>query len=151
MKKIVFLSIVLLGLFSVNINAQGLSSISKQAGLINQIMKSADVNEDQATAGAGALFEMAKGKLNAEDFKKVEKAVPNMGKMLNAVPAVGGKSSMLGSAATALTGMPKVQAVFDKMGISQDKVALFTPVIVNYVEKKGGKALGQILGNAFKE
>jgi len=146
----IFLSITMLAIFSFNTQTQSLGGLSKQTSLVNQIMTSADVNEEQATAGAGALFEMAEGKMDAEDFKKVEQAVPDMGKMLDAVPAIGGKTSMLGTAATSLTGMPKVQAVFDKMGISKDKVTMFTPVIVNYVEKKGGKALGQKLGSIFK-
>jgi hypothetical protein len=55
----------------------------------------------------------------------------------------------LGSAATQLTGMPKVLAVFDKLGISRDKVKLFTPFIVNYVEEKGSKAMGKLLEKVF--
>jgi hypothetical protein len=75
-----------------------------------------------------------------------------MGGLLAAVPKVGGtSSSLLGSAATQLTGMPKVLAVFDKLGISRDKVELFTPFIVNYVEKKGGKVLSNLLANSFKK
>jgi len=120
--------------------------------LIKGIMDSAGVNEEQAKGGTGALFEMAKGKMDKADFDKVSDAVPNMSDLLSSVPNVGGgKTSMLGSAAKQLVGMPKVLAVFDKLGISRDKVKLFTPVIVNYVEKKGGKALSSLLENAFKK
>jgi len=127
------------------------SSFSQSSELIQQLMEKADVSEDQAKGGAGALFEMAKEELPADDFGKISDVVPGMDALLGSVPSIGGqKTSMLGKAAKGLTGMPKVQAAFDKLGISQDKVALFTPVIVNYVEDKGGKVLGDLLGKVFK-
>lgn len=127
------------------------SSFSQTSDLVKQLMEKADVSEDQAMGGAGALFEMAKGELPADDFGKISDAVPGMDDLLGSVPSIGNnKTSMLGSAAKQLTGMPKVQAAFDKLGISQDKVAVFTPIIVNYVEEKGGKVLGDMLGKVFK-
>jgi hypothetical protein len=127
------------------------SSFSQTSDLVKQLMEKADVSETQAMGGAGALFEMAKEELSADDFGKISDVVPNMGGLLDAVPSLGSnKTSMLGSAAKQLTGMPKVQAVFDKLGISQDKVALFTPVIVNFIEDKGGKVLGGMIGKVFK-
>jgi hypothetical protein len=127
------------------------SSYAQTSDLVKQLMEKADVSEDQAMGGAGALFGMAKEELSADDFGKISDVVPNMGGLLDAVPSLGSnKTSMLGSAAKQLTGMPKVQAVFDKLGISKEKVALFTPVIVNYVEEKGGKVLGDLLGKVFK-
>ena len=127
------------------------SSFSQTGDLVKQLMKSADVTETQAKGGAGALFEMAQEKMTKEDFGKVSDAVPEMDDLLGSIPSIGNsKTSMLGGVAKQLTGMPKVQAVFDKLGISQDKVALFTPVIVNYVEDKGGKAISNLLGKALK-
>ncbi len=121
-----------------------------QADLIKELMKSADVTEKQAKGGAGALFEMAQEKLSKEDFVKVADAVPGMDDLLDAVPDVGGNTNVLGSIATTLTGLPKVQAAFEKLGIGQDKVAVFMPIIVNYVEEKGGEAVGKLLDKAFK-
>lgn len=144
MKKFILLTLTIVAFLATSTIAQDSDD------LIKQIMGAADVNETQATGGAGALFGMAKENMEKTDFDKVSDVVPNMDGLLDAVPSVGGKTSMLGSAATQLTGSPKVVAVFDKLGISQDKVALFTPVIVNYVEKKGGKALSGLLGNALK-
>lgn len=148
MKRIITLTIIVI--FSMHTYAQNLGSLAQKAGLSNQIMKSAGVNETQALGGAGALFGMAKENLSAEDFSKVADVVPEMDKMLDAVPAMGGKTSTFSAAATSLAGTPKVLAAFDKLGISQDKVSLFTPILVNYVEKKGGKLLGDKLAKAFK-
>ena len=145
MKKNLFLVFSMLLMFSIVLNAQNTSD------LIKQIMNSADVNKDQAEGGAGALFDMAKENMSLEDFSKVSEVVPNMDGLLDAVPDLGGsKMGMLGSATQQLAGSTKVLAVFDKLGISQDKVALFTPVIAKYVDEKGGKALGKLLGDAIK-
>ncbi len=152
MKKGLLLSLLFVSALSFSALAQlDLATKSKTSGnLIDNLVKETGVNKEQAMGGAGALFEMAEGKMDAGDFKEVANAVPDMQGYLDAVPALGGGTSMLSSAATTLTGMPKVQAQFDKLGISKDKVALFTPVIVNYVEKKGGKLLGGKLMNAFQ-
>jgi hypothetical protein len=146
MKTIFTLTFVLLTMISSTLLAGG------EDDFIKGIMKAAEVNKDQAKGGAGALFEMAKENMEKSDFDKVSEVIPDMGGLLAAVPKVGGtSSSLLGSAATQLTGMPKVLAVFDKLGISRDKVELFTPFIVNYVEKKGGKVLSNLLANSFKK
>ena len=121
-----------------------------QSDLLKQIKEAASVSDDQAKGGTGAIFEMAKETMSKDDFGKVSDVVPGMGDLLSAVPSVGGKTSMLGSAAKQLSGNAKVLAVFDKLGISHDKVALFTPIIVKYVEDKGGKAISDLLAKAIK-
>lgn len=151
MKRNIILSFMLIAIISLPSYAQ-ISLKTQDAGnLVEDIMKSADVTKEQAQGGAGSLFEMAQGSMATNDFDQIAQAVPDMDGLLNAVPALGGgSSSMLGSATTSLVGMPKVLATFDKLGISQDKVALFTPILVNYVEKKGGALLGGKLANVFK-
>jgi len=144
MKKILFIAFLIITIFSANASAQGTD------GLIKMLMKSANVDKTQAMGGAGALFEMAKEKLSVEDFGKVAAVVPGMDKLLAAVPALAPKKSMLGAAAIKLSGNVKVLAAFKKLGISKTKVALFTPVIVNYIEKNGGKAVGDLIKNALK-
>ena len=50
---------------------------------------------------------------------------------LDAIPALGGSSAgMLGKATQSLVGMPAVTAAFDKLGLSQDMVGMFTPILV---------------------
>lgn len=119
--------------------------------LVKEIMEKAQVNEEQAMGGAGALFGMAKENMEKTDFDKVSDAIPNMDGLLDAVPSLGGGgSTMLGSAAIQLSGTPKVLAAFDKLGISQDKVATFSPILVGYVERKGGKAISDLLNKALQ-
>jgi hypothetical protein len=141
-KLIITLSILMFGLSG--LNAQETNS------LISQLMKGANVNAEQAQGGAGALFQMAQEKLSTADFAKVSNAVPNMNTLLAAVPSLKPKRTMMGAAAIKLSGNAKVLAVFEKLGISKNKVQLFTPIIVSYVEKNGGKAVAGLLKNALK-
>lgn len=149
MKRIMMWTIIVL--FSISSQAQTLGSLSNHTDLTSQIMQSTGVDQNQALGGAGALFGMAKESLSADDLNKVVEAVPEIDKMMDAIPNLGGNTSVLSSAATTLVGMPKVTAVFEKLGISKDKIALFTPVIVSYIEKKAGSGLSDKLAEAFKK
>lgn len=57
-------------------------AFSSGMDLVSIIMESLAVTKDQATGGPGAIFSSAKSKLPAEDFSKVEAAVPNMDEFL---------------------------------------------------------------------
>jgi hypothetical protein len=120
--------------------------------LIGMLTKELNITGDQAKGGAGALFNYAKEGLSDDEFKQVSDAVPDMTGYLNAIPALSGgqSTSMLGQATTALTGMPAVTAAFEKLGLSQEMVGMFSPLLVKYVENKGGKVVGELLQKAFK-
>ena len=149
MKRIMTWAIIVL--FTINSQAQNLGSLTEQVGLASQIMQSTGVDQTQALGGAGALFGMAKEGMSADDFSKVTNAVPEMDKMMDAVPGLGGGTSTLSSAATVLVGMPKVTAAFEKLGISKDKIALFTPIIISYIEKKAGSLLSGKVAKSLKK
>jgi len=150
MKRIIFLCMAIFTtVFSVN--AQTLGQLASSVGLVDELMQTADVNKEQATAGAGALFEMAKGNLKSVDFEKISEVVPNMDQLLDAVPDItGSKTSLLSTSVDAAMNMPQVISVFEKLGISKEKISLFTPILVKWVEKKGSKHLGEILKGALK-
>ncbi len=120
--------------------------------LIKLLTSELDISNDQAKGGAGALFNYAKEGLSSEEFDQVSGAVPDMAGYLGAIPALGGKSTgVLGKATQTLVGMPAVTAAFDKLGLSQDMVGMFTPLLVNYVDKKGGKAVSDLLTKVFNK
>lgn len=144
MKALSLLTTLLLFITGINFTYAG------DDDLINLLTTELDISDDQAKGGAGALFNYAKEGLSGEDFEKVSNSVPDMGGYLDAIPALGGKNtSMLGKATQTLVGMPAVTAAFEKLGLSADMVGLFTPLLVNYVEKKGGEAVGGLLMNAI--
>ncbi len=148
MKKIILLSVVVLMFAGVQkIYAEG-------DDLVKMLTSELKITPEQAMGGAGALFNYAKEGLSSEEFEKVAESVPNMDKYLDAVPDLGGgKSStgLLGKATEALVGMPAVTKAFDKLGMSPDMVGMFTPLLVNYVDDKGGEAVGKLLDKVFSK
>ena len=140
MKKI----LVLVALFASSFIANA------QSDLIGMLTKEMGISQSQAEGGAGALFGLAKEGMSAPDFSSLSKVIPDMSGLLGAVPSLGGgKTSMLGKAAQSLTGMPAVTAAFEKLGMNQTHVALMTPMLVGYVEDKGGKALSGLFSKAI--
>jgi hypothetical protein len=126
------------------------NSFAGDDDLIKLLTTELDITEDQAKGGAGALFNYAKESLDEDEFGQVANAVPNMNGYLDAIPALGGKSTgMLGKVTENVVGMPAVNAAFEKLGLSQDMVGLMTPLLVNYVKTKGGEAVSKLLGKAL--
>ena len=146
MKKIVLLSTIFVLFVGINFSYAG------EDDLINLLTNDLEITTEQAMGGAGALFNYAKEGLSSEDFDKVSDAVPDMKGYLDAVPSLGGSSTgLLGKATESLVGMPAVTAAFDKLGLSQDMVGMFTPLLVNYVDEKGGEAVSGLLTKVFSK
>ena len=125
-------------------------SFAQTDELIGMLTNELKITDDQAKGGAGALFNYAKEGLSSNEFDQVAGAVPDMTGYLDAIPALsGGGGGMLGKATQTLVGMPAVTAAFEKLGLSQEMVGMFTPLLVNYVDKKGGKAVGDLLKKVF--
>jgi hypothetical protein len=134
-----------LGAIPADVKAQG----SELAQLLG---KSLGVTPEQASGGAGALFEQAKKQLKPDDFAKVAQVVPGMDGMLKSAPsASGGLASSLGSMmGGSASGMGTVLEQFKALGLSSEMVGKFMPVITQYVESKGGKGVASLLGNVWK-
>jgi len=129
---------------------------SSSAGLISQLTQGLSVTPTQARGGAGALFSLAKSRLSADEFSKVAAAVPGMSGLLKAAPAVGQPSelsSLEGSLPGGLGGlgtMASVAGSFHKLGLSPEMAAKFVPVMMKYVEARGGLGTASLLEKALK-
>jgi len=146
MKKIVLLSTIFVLFVGINFSYAG------EDDLVKLLTNDLGITSEQAMGGAGALFNYAKEGLSSEDFDKVSDAVPDMEGYLDAVPSLGGSSTgLLGKATESLVGMPAVTAAFDKLGLSQDMVGMFTPLLVKYVDEKGGEAVSGLLTKVFSK
>jgi len=141
MKRILFFGLVALGLSAFVLAADDPS-------LVQTLSKQLNVSEDQAAGGAGAIFQYAKGALPGDDYGKVEKAVPEAAELAKKAPpadsssAVGGMLGKTGSSAAGLAGLT---SSFEKLGLSSDMVGKFTPIVVNYVDQKGGAQVGDLM------
>lgn len=124
--------------------------------LVSMLTQTLGVNESQAKGGAGLLFGLAKEKLGG-DFGQVEAAVPGMGDLLSAAPVGGGLGSALGGLAQAvgggagqLGGLASLAGGFSKLGLDAGMVGKFLPVILSFVQSKGGDQVKNLLAGALK-
>ena len=132
--------------------AQTPAAKSVSPELVGQLTKELKITPEQATGGAGSLFNLAKSRLTAEDFAKVSAAVPGMDGLMKAAPRQ--ENSMLSSAASAIpgksSGLASVAGQFKSLGLSPDMAAKFVPVITKFVSAKGGAGLGSMLAGVLK-
>ena len=134
-----------------------MSVSSKDPGIVGLLTKDLGVTEKQAEGGAGAIFNMAKGRLGADDFGKVAEAVPEMDSLLKAAPktgglgsAIGGKTSLLGGSAGKLSGLASLAGPFSQLGMKSDMISKFVPTILSYVQSKGGDSVKNLLAGVLK-
>ena len=129
---------------------------AQNLGLVDLLTSQLGINKDQASGGAGSIFQLAKQNLNVEDFSSVAKAVPGIDQMMGAAPKVegssstlGGISSMLGSKSKKVGGIAGLTGSFEKLGLSGDMVDKFIPIILDYVKKSGGENVMSLLKGAL--
>ena len=148
MNKSTFLSLATM-LTTVSLLVAGGSTAFAGADLVSMLTKELGVTSEQATGGAGAIFDFAKGKLSADDFSKVAAAVPNMDTLLKAAPEAGGgltkKLGGLTGAGGSLGGLASLAGSFSKLGLNADMVSKFVPQILSFVESSGGADVMKIL------
>ncbi|WKE66889.1 DUF2780 domain-containing protein [Gallaecimonas kandeliae] len=132
-----------------------------QGSLVETLMSSLGVSQDQATGGAGALFALAKDKMSNTDFAKLSQVVPGMDKLLAAAPDAaqvdsdaqnGGNSSLLGKAGALLgadSNLATLNGAFESLGMDSGMVRQFLPTVLDYVQSKGGTELMQSLKTAL--
>jgi hypothetical protein len=132
--------------------------------LIQQLVSSLGVNEDQAKGGAGLLFNLAKDKLGAGDFQQLTDKIPAVSDLLGAAPAPstgasagGGMMGALGGAAAALGAgglgdklgglgdLSSLASGFSQLGLSSDMVGKFVPVVLSFVQSQGGDSMKGLL------
>lgn len=129
----------------------------QQAGNLTELlMQRTGVTQAQAAGGAGALFQIAKNKMQADAFAQLEQSVPGLQGMLGAVPALT-QSGGLAGRLSALAGKPggtagdliSVVSAFQQQGMSPAMVQQFIPVVIEYVKAQGNEALVNSLSAAL--
>lgn len=133
-------------------------SSAQDSSLVNLLIQQLGITETQAQGGAGALFTMAKEKLSPQEFKQVAETVPEMDTLLQAAPKKNeeltgmlGKGSALfgGEAKQSLEGAMGLADSFSQLGLSPEMTKQFVPVILDYVESKGGETVKNLLAAAL--
>jgi hypothetical protein len=135
----------------------GINSTAVQGSLTDTLVKKLNISNEQAQGGAGALFQLAKSKLDAGQFAELSKAVPEMDSLLSAVPKQSGAlsglaqdaSSALGEANNPYGNLAGLATTFTALNLSSDKVDEFVPVVVDYISAKSGALTGNMLQSAL--
>ena len=127
--------------------------------LVKALVSQLGITDDQATKGSGLIFKAAKERLGS-DFSKIEKAIPDIGKLIKAAPSGsssgGGLGGLLGGLASALGGnsnlgtMASLAGSFSSLKLSPDMIGKFVPVILNTLKSKAGPDILKLLAGAFK-
>ena len=123
--------------------------------LVGQLAKGLSIKPEQALGGAGALFGLAKTRLNPGDFTKVANVVPDMGGLLKAAPKPqGGAAGALDSMSQMLPGkaggLASVAGSFKSLGLSPQMAIKFVPIMTKFVNVKGGAGVADLLGGVLK-
>lgn len=118
--------------------------------LVELLTKNLGVNEEQAKGGAGLIFKQAKEQLGGEDFSKVSASVPGVENLISAAPASGG--GLLGGVGKMFGGggLAGLAGGFSKLGLDGGMIGKFVPVILSFVQSKGGDGVKAILEKVLK-
>lgn len=125
---------------------------TNQIGLVDILMRQLGVSQEQALGGAGAIFQVAQGRMNPQAFATLSQSIPGMNTMLGAAPAspiAGGLSSLMGSGNNTLGNMAGLAASFQQLNLSPDLVGQFIPIVTNYVSQTSGQMTANLLQTAL--
>jgi hypothetical protein len=135
----------------------GVNSTAVQGGLADTLVEKLGISNEQAQEGAGALFQLAKGKLDAGQFAELSKSVPEMDSLLSAAPKqsgelsglTGGATSVLGEANNPFGNLAGLASAFKVLNLSPDRVDEFVPVVVDYIRANSGALTADMLQSAL--
>lgn len=129
--------------------------------LIQQLTQNLGIDENQAKGGAGLIFKMAQEKLGDGDFAQLASAVPAVTNLIGEAPAggkgiagaIGGLAGALGGGggqATQLANMAALAGGFGQLGLNPGMTSKFIPIILSFVQSKGGDQVKNILAGVLK-
>ena len=130
--------------------------------LVQQLVSNLGVQENQAKGGAGLILKLAQDKLGGGEFAKVASAIPGSDMLLGSAPSEesgGGMMGALGGMAAGMMGggqganlgsLMSLAGGFSKLGMDGNMVTKFFPIILNFVQQKGGADVAGILSKALQ-
>ena len=126
-------------------------------GLVSTLVNKLGVTEAQAQGGCGAIFKTAESRMSKDDYKQLVDEVPEVDSLQKYAPETKSGSNMLSSAASALGGKTGASlggaadllSSFKSLGMDKDMLGKFTPIIYDYVKKKGSEMAMSLLQKAL--
>lgn len=138
---------------AVNTATSAVNTAQSATGLTDSLVQQLGVSPLQASAGTGALLQVAQAKMPGNDFQQLTQSVPELGGILKAVQPepsglsqlASGASSLMGDESNSLGAAVNLAETYQKLGLSSDMVGQFIPVITDYVSKNASPQLTQSL------
>jgi len=101
---------------------------------------------------------MAQSKLGG-DFSKVSAAVPGLQDLIKSAPEAGGAGKLLGGLVGALGGgkaggladLASLAGGFSQLKLDPQMISKFVPVILSFVQSKGGQDVVKLLAGVLKK
>lgn len=127
--------------------------------LIEQLTQNLGVDENQAKGGAGLIFKMAKEKLGDGEFAQLASAIPAVQNLIGEAPQPGGglagaigglAGAMGGGGGSQLANMAALAGGFGQLGLNPGIVSQFIPIILSFVQSKGGDGVKDLLAGVLK-
>ena len=130
-------------------------------GLTTLLMQQLGVTQPQAEGGAGAIFQLAKSKMQGAAFTELSNSVPGIQGLLAAAPIAksvgggglggmaGGVESWAGNSGGAAGNLVGLASSFQQLGLSPSMVQKFVPIVLQYVQSNGGGAVAGALQSAL--
>ena len=125
--------------------------------LVALLVKNLGTNEVQAKCGAGLLLKKAKEALEPADFAKISAVAPEVDSLINDAPSsdtVTGEFekmlSIFGRKVGSIGSVANLRAGFWKLGMEAGMIEKFTPIILAYVQSKGGDSAKNLLGKSLE-
>jgi Protein of unknown function VcgC/VcgE (DUF2780) len=132
------------------------AAVKASPELVQSLSKEIGATPEQAAGAAGALFGLAKSRLQADEFSQISQAVPGMSELLKAAPAAGKSSNPLARASESVPAVGTAGAVapaasaFSQLGLKPELVPKAIPVLTSFVSKSGGADAARLLTGALK-
>jgi Protein of unknown function VcgC/VcgE (DUF2780) len=125
--------------------------------LIQTLVQQLGVSDEQASGGAGLLFKLAQEKLSSGEFGQMKDAVPGIENMMSSAPqsgglagALGGLASSFGGGGSQLAGLAELAGGFKNLDLDSGMIGKFIPIVLSFVQSKGGDALKQMLAKVLQ-
>ncbi len=124
---------------------------SQNSDLVGNVMSQLGLTQNQAEGGLGSLLSLAKSTLGGDDFSSIANAIPNIGSLLSAAPALdndSGISSLLaktGDLGSSLQSSAQVYDAFESLGISNQLAVPMIDIVKSYLDSNAGEGTTDML------
>lgn len=119
--------------------------------LLNQIVSTLGVSQDQAAGGTGLLMKLVKDNLDGGDFQHLLGEAPQLEGLLERAPETGG--GLLGMAGGLLSGLgndklaglAEIAGGLQKLGLEKETLVQFVPLVMQYFQQQGKGDLASLI------